>query len=79
MTTDSRIGGDIDIDQDPNPLLDWMRQNGVPITRKKYIALNWGSNIPDPWTPNDEDMLPDQLQDWSLFSADDKFIYPLRT
>jgi hypothetical protein len=54
-----------------DPLLDWMREHGVPITRDKFIALNWG-NVPDPWTPEDEDNLPEELQDWSIFEIDGK-------
>jgi hypothetical protein len=36
---------------------------GGPITRERYIALAYGDEVPDPWTPEDEAELPDFLQD----------------
>ena len=51
-------------------LLDFMRhQLGGDVSRDDYIAFVYGDNdIPDPWTPEDEAELPEELQDWSRFS-----------
>jgi hypothetical protein len=40
-----------------------LRMNGKPITRENYIALEYGDNVPDPWTAENEEMLPDFLQE----------------
>jgi hypothetical protein len=44
-------------------LLDWMKKNGVPITREKYLGLAYGQDLPDPWTPEHEAELPEELQE----------------
>ncbi len=41
--------------------LEWMRHNGVPITRENYIALNW-MEVPGEWTPEHEGQLPEFLR-----------------
>ena len=43
-------------------LLRWMKANGVAVTRDNYIQLAWGSEPPDPWTPEHEAELPEELQ-----------------
>jgi hypothetical protein len=43
-------------------LLRWMKANGVAITRDNYIQLAWGSEPPDPWTPEHEAELPEELR-----------------
>jgi hypothetical protein len=43
-------------------LIETLREAGLPVTRENYILLNWGSEPPDPWTPEDEDELPEELQ-----------------
>jgi hypothetical protein len=48
-------------------VLHWMKRHDLPITRENYIKLAWGSSIPDPWTPDDEAELPNELQDWTQF------------
>jgi hypothetical protein len=53
-------------------LLQWMKGNGVPITRETYIELAWGSLLPDPWTKEDEAYLPGELQDWTQFEPDEQ-------
>ena len=44
-------------------LLRWMKQNNVPITRAKYLGLAFGKEMPDPWTPEHEAELPEELQE----------------
>lgn len=45
-----------------------MKQYGVPITRENFISFEWlGDAYPKEWMPEHESMLPDELQDWSLF------------
>jgi hypothetical protein len=56
-----------DDDTVPDPLLESMRANGVPITRENYIALNYLGEPPEHWTAEDEDGLPLELQDWNQF------------
>lgn len=43
-------------------LLEWMKKNNVPITPEKYLALAYGEELPDPWTPEHEAELPEELQ-----------------
>ncbi len=43
--------------------LEWMRHNGVPITRENYVQLNW-MEVPDDWDAEHEHELPEELQDW---------------
>jgi hypothetical protein len=43
-------------------LLNWMKTHDVPITRDAYIQLAWGSDPPDPWMPEHEAELPEELQ-----------------
>jgi hypothetical protein len=58
-----------------DPVISWMEANDVAVTRDNYIALNWGRDVPDPWTAEDEMELPEQLQDWDQFeSVDGEFI-----
>jgi hypothetical protein len=50
-----------------DPVSNWLRRNGHPITRENWIALaHLGSEIPDPWTAEHEDELPEVLQRWPL-------------
>ena len=36
-------------------LLEWMRKNGVPVTREAYVGLAYGNYPPDEeWTPEHE-------------------------
>jgi hypothetical protein len=44
-------------------LLNWMKSHDVPITREAYIQLAWGNDPPDPWMPEHEAELPEELQD----------------
>jgi len=53
-------------------LLQWMKGNGVPITRGTYIKLARGSSLPHPWTKEDEAYLPVELQDWTQFEPDEQ-------
>jgi hypothetical protein len=42
----------------------------MPYTRENYILLNWGRAIPaSEWTVEHEKELPEDLQDWSIFSG----------
>jgi hypothetical protein len=43
-----------------------MKEAGIPVTRKNYIATSWGEPLPE-WTAELEAELPEELQDWSLF------------
>ncbi len=52
-------------------IIDWMVANNVPVTRDEWIRLNWGDDVPDPWTDANEMELPEQLRDWSLFNEVD--------
>jgi hypothetical protein len=48
-------------------IMEWMADNGVPLTREEYIAAAFFPEIPKPWDAEYEMMLPPELQDWSLF------------
>lgn len=43
-------------------LLNWMKRHGVPITRAKYLGLAYGEDLPDPWTPEHEAELPEEVR-----------------
>jgi hypothetical protein len=45
-----------------DPLLRWMKAHNVPVTREKYLALAYGEDLPDPWMPEHEAELPEELQ-----------------
>lgn len=45
-----------------DPTLNWMIKNGAPLTRQKWIELNWGGETPQPWTAEDEAQLPELWQ-----------------
>ena len=56
--------------------LDMMKEAGVKVTRESFIMCSCLGEPPDPWTALDEGELPDELQDWSLFTAEGgEFIY----
>ena len=44
-------------------LLKWMKEHHVPVTRAKYLGLAFGNEMPDPWTPEHEAELPEELQE----------------
>jgi len=46
---------------------DFMKELGIEVTRESYINVAWADQIPDPWTAEEEGMLPEELQDWDLF------------
>lgn len=52
-----------------HPILKTLQRLGLPLTRKNFIDLNWAPT-PDPWTWEDEEQLPEHLQDWSGFEKD---------
>jgi hypothetical protein len=55
------------IDQLNDPVSNWLRKNGHEITRESWIEANYlGGKIPDPWTAEHEDELPEVLQRWPL-------------
>ena len=49
---------------DDDPLVEWMRDNGIEVTREHYIELNSGGE-PERWTEADEAELPLELQDYT--------------
>ena len=51
-------------------MIEWMKAEGLDISRENYIAFNWGSVAE--WTVEHEAELPESLQDWSLFVPDKK-------
>ena len=53
-----------------NPLIQTMKNHGTPITRENFIELNWGEDIPNPWTAEDEEEIPESLRDWSKVDKD---------
>ena len=50
-------------------LLNWMKTHDVPITREAYIQLAWGDEPPDPWMPEHEAELPEELQNTDVDDA----------
>jgi hypothetical protein len=50
-------------EDDDDPVLQLMRDRGIPITRENYIEMNWMGDPPEPWTAEDEDQLPEELRE----------------
>jgi hypothetical protein len=44
-------------------LIVWMEEHNIPITRERYLSLAYPEGEPDPWTEEDEMMLPDFLHE----------------
>ena len=44
-------------------LVTWLREQGIPLTRDVYLAIAFPEGEPDPWTAEDEMMLPKELQE----------------
>ena len=40
-----------------------MIRRGVPLTRQMWIEMNWGGDVPKPWTAEDEDEVPEPWRD----------------
>jgi len=55
---------------DTDHVVNKLKQLDIPVTRENYIDLNWLGEPPDPWTPEDEEQLPEELQDWSVFGPE---------
>ena len=39
-------------------LVVWLKEQGIPVTRNVYLAIAFPEGEPDPWTEEDEMMLP---------------------
>ncbi len=48
-----------------DPVLDGMMRRKEPLTRDMYLALNYGPDLPVPWTAEHEAEVPAPFQDWS--------------
>lgn len=46
-----------------DPVIDYMKRKNIPLNRDDYIALSYMDMIPDPWTDEDEDALPDEIKE----------------
>jgi hypothetical protein len=44
-----------------DPMVRFMMNSGIPLTRENYLALNWPDGVPD-WTAEHECMMPDQFR-----------------
>jgi hypothetical protein len=45
-----------------SPTLAYMIENGLPLTREKWISLNYVGRPPEPWTDEHEAEVPESLQ-----------------
>jgi hypothetical protein len=45
------------------PLIEFCESHGIELDRKTYIAINYPDGPPDPWTPEDEAMLPEEFRE----------------
>jgi hypothetical protein len=43
-------------------LVAWLKEEGRPLTRNVYLAIAFPEGEPDPWTAEDEMMLPKEIQ-----------------
>jgi hypothetical protein len=46
-----------------NPLLEAMKQRGIPLTKEAYLKMAYPEGVPDPLPPEVEADLPDSLRD----------------
>lgn len=46
-----------------SPILQHMLRHKMPLTRKKFIALNWGPDKPEHWGAEDEAEIPEPLRE----------------
>jgi hypothetical protein len=69
---DDNSGGGLD------PVVEHMLKNGVVVTRENYIFCNWGTTPPDPWTIDEEDQLPKELQRTDIFTMNAQNEYVLK-
>jgi hypothetical protein len=44
-----------------------LADEGIAWTRENFINAKWPDGPPDPWTAEDKDDVPPELQDWSRF------------
>lgn len=54
-----------------DPFVARLRKLGLPVTRKQYIALATLGQDNYDWTVEDEEGLPEELQDFDALEADD--------
>lgn len=47
---------------DDDPFIRRMKELGLPVTRERWISMNYGIDIPDPWTWEHEEELPPSLR-----------------
>jgi hypothetical protein len=45
-----------------SPTLKHMIKNGLPLTREKFISMNYLGHPPEPWTDEHEAELPEPFQ-----------------
>jgi hypothetical protein len=48
-----------------DPLVQLMLAASVTPTREGWIDLNYGREVPNPWTAELEGEVPEELQDWT--------------
>jgi len=46
-----------------DPTLDYMIKKGIPLTRERWIKLNWLADPPQPWGVEHEMEVPEPWQD----------------
>jgi hypothetical protein len=39
-----------------------MLERGLPLDRETYLAMNWGADLPEPWTAEHEEQVPEPLR-----------------
>jgi hypothetical protein len=56
--TPRQIPPELHRDAKTDPVLAHMIEFGLPLNRQTWIDVNWGSEVPKPWTAEDEAQLP---------------------
>jgi hypothetical protein len=46
----------------PDPLVNWLRKNGFPVTRENYLEMAYPTGLPEPWGAELEAQLPPELR-----------------
>ena len=47
-----------------DPVLQWRKKHGMPLTREDYLEVAYMGEIPEDWGPELEAELPEQFQRW---------------
>ena len=60
----------LEIERKSSPVLDYMVEHNMPLTREKFLELAYFGNPPELLGPEEEAELPSFLQNWKIRHED---------